>query len=228
MDITITHAYEAQLSTCRKCAAELCKREVDPTSSAERVEPRPIVRDLEPKPFMLIGQAPGLTEYQQGKPFSGQAGADVRRLFEECGVGQGDFDGLVHSSAVAKCYPGSRLVKKGDRVRREDLKPSTTMIRNCSSFMEEQLRIVNPKVIVLLGKMPLEAYLQWKTGKVSTARLADWVGRADDWNGRQIIPLAHTSGLSTWLNSPGNKTLQGKAKSLVAAGIAAVRGSSSL
>lgn len=228
MNISTSQDYEAKLRACTRCAVRLIEREVDPTCSTDRVVPRPIVIALKAKPLMLIGQAPGLTEYVQGKPFSGPAGADIRRLFADIGCGPGDFDRLVHSSAVVKCYPGSQQVKKGERLRREDLKPSTSMISNCNSFMQAQLRIVNPKVIVLLGSMPLKAYVQWKTDKVGTARLADWVGKVYDWQGRRVIPLAHTSGLSTWLNDPKNKALQGAAKSLLAAEIAAVRQSAGI
>lgn len=224
MAITTTQQYEAQLRACNKCAVEMSGRHVDPTCSADRVVPRPIVLHLRPKPFMLIGQAPGLTEYQQGKPFSGQAGTDIRRLFADCGCSPSGFEHLVHSSAVVKCYPGSKLARKGDRIRREDLKPSTAMIGNCSSFLRAQLEIVNPKVIILLGSMPLKAYIQSKTGKVSAApALADWVGKVDEWQGRRVIPLAHTSGLSTWLNTPENKASQAKAMSLLAAEFAAIR-----
>lgn len=223
MEITTSQDYEAQLSACQKCAGEMRNRQVDPTCSADYVVPRPIVLALKSKPFMLIGQAPGLTEYQQGKPFSGQAGLDIRRLFADCGVGPDDFERLVHSSAVTKCYPGSKMVSKGTRSRREDLKPSTAMITNCSPFLHAQLKIVNPKVIVLLGGMPLKAYLQWKTGKASAAPLTEWVGQVDDWQGRRVIPLAHTSGLSTWLNDPQNKARQEEAKRLLAAEFWAVR-----
>ena len=223
MDITISQDYETQLRACTKCAVEMSNRPVDPTCSLDRVVPRPIVLALKAKPFMLIGQAPGLTEYQQGRPFSGQAGSDIRRLFAECGCGPDDFERLVHSSAVAKCYPGSKLVTKGTRSRREDLKPSTIMISNCSPFLQAQLKIVDPKVIILLGGIPLKAYVQWKTGKASAAPLAQWVGRVDEWQGHRVIPLAHTSGLSTWLNDPQNKAMQEKAKRLLAAEIAALR-----
>jgi uracil-DNA glycosylase len=92
-----------QMRACKKCGVEMSRREVDPTCSAARVEPRPIVLQLKAKPFMLIGRAPGLTEYLLGKPFSGQAGMDIRRPFADCGCGPADFERLVHSSAVAKC-----------------------------------------------------------------------------------------------------------------------------
>jgi uracil-DNA glycosylase len=228
MTITTTQDYEAELRACNRCASEMCGRHVDPTCSADHVVPRPIVLQLRPKPFMLIGQAPGLTEYQQGKPFSGRAGTDLRRLFADCGCGPDDFDRLVHSSAVVSCFPGSKLVQKADRSRREDLKPSSSMIGNCSSFLWAQLEIVNPKVIILLGGTPLKAYIQWKTGKTGSAALGDWVGRVDEWQGRRVIPLAHTSGLSTWLHSPENMALQSKAKDLLAGEFTSTRRTVSL
>ncbi|MBI5270759.1 MAG: hypothetical protein HY856_13890 [Burkholderiales bacterium] len=224
MTIFTTEAYEEELRACNKCAAQMSGRHVDPTCSTDRVAPRPIVLSLRPKPFMLIGQAPGLTEYQQGKPFSGQAGTDIRRLFADCGCSAEDFELLVHSSAVVSCFPGSKTRQKGDRSRREDLKPSTLMVRNCSAFLEAQLEIVDPKVIILLGGVPLQAYIQWKTGKAGkAAALGEGVGRVDEWRGRRVIPLAHTSGLSSWLNDPGNRALQAKAKSFLAAEFALAR-----
>ena len=196
---------------------------VDPTASDERVKPRPIVLALKSKPIMLIGQAPGLTEYQTGQPFSGDAGRGIRKLFAECGIDDRDFNRLVHTSAISKCYPGSKLVRKGNRSRREDLKPSSAMIANCSPFMMAQFELVNPKVIVLLGAMPINAYAQWKSGLATKAQLAAWVGRIEDWHGRRVIALAHTSGLSTWLNDTEHKALQEKAKHLLWKEVEAIR-----
>jgi uracil-DNA glycosylase len=223
MNIITSANYEAQLRACSRCAVDMSCRHVDLTHSADRVVPCPIVHSLRPKPFMLLGQAPGLTEYRQGRAFSGPAGVDIRRLFADCGCSPEDFEQLVHSSAVVKCYPGSKLVQKGERARREDLRPSTSMVNNCRPFLQAELEIVNPKVIVLLGATPLKSYLQWKTGKtVAAPLLAAWVGKVDEWQGRRVIPLGHTSGLSTWLKVPENKALQAKAKSMLAAEFANV------
>ena len=222
MEINNSQEYEAELRACRKCAADMAKHKVDPTCSDERVVPRPIVLPLKARPFMLIGQAPGLTEYKEGKPFSGEAGKSIRRLFSECGCSPVDFERLVHTSAIAMCYPGSQLRHKGDRSRREDLEPSSTMISNCSPFKTAQLKIVAPKVIILLGALPLKAYVQWKTGKAIAVPLEEWVGRVDDWQGRRVIALAHTSGLATWVNKPDHKVLQDRAKRLLAAEFAVV------
>jgi uracil-DNA glycosylase len=223
MDIRTSQDYEAQLRACTKCAGLLADKRVDPLTSNESVKPRPIVLALDPKPIMLVGQAPGLKEYQSGEPFCGPAGKSIRMLFAACGVGEADFKRLVHTSAIAKCYPGSKVRSKADRSRREDLKPSSAMIANCSPFAMAQLKIVDPRVIVLLGKLPLQAYLQWITGATRDLQLKDWVGRIEEWQGRRVIALAHTSGLATWLNKPVNKALQEKAKKLLRSEVQAIR-----
>ncbi|MGZ8907906.1 MAG: uracil-DNA glycosylase family protein [Methylobacter sp.] len=172
---------------------------------------------------MLIGQAPGLTEYRTGSPFSGQAGRDIRKLFEECRCDAEHFERIVFTSAIAKCFPGSKLVprRRGSGVRREDLIPSPEMLKNCSPFLLAQLELVNPQTVVLLGKMALKVYVELRTGRRANVRLEDYVGQVQDWNGRRVIALAHTSGASTWLTLPARKALQEQAKRHLAIQLAA-------
>lgn len=214
MHIHDSATYEAELRQCTRCATLLGKHQVDPPSSDETVVPRPIIRPIRSCPVMLIGQAPGLTEYRSGTPFSGQAGLSVRDLFKECGCDDAGFERLVFTSAVAKCFPGSKLVprRRTSGMRREDLKPSPEMLRNCAPFLLAQLDLVNPQTVVLLGKMALEVFVELKTGQRASVQLDDYVGQVLDWNGRKVIPLAHTSGASTWLNRPDRKALQERAK----------------
>jgi uracil-DNA glycosylase family 4 len=209
-----TEEYEAALRGCTRCAPLLALNAVDPAHSDAMVLPKPIVRPAVPRPVMLIGQAPGLTEYGSGAPFSGAAGRDVRNLFEECGCNTAAFEKLVSTSAVAKCFPGSKLTKRrrGPGFRREDLKPSAVMLSNCKPFLLTQLRLVRPKVVVLLGAMALETYIELRTGKRSKVSLDEYVGRVEDWEDRRVIPLAHTSGGSFWLHNPKHKALQAQAK----------------
>ena len=213
MHIHDATTYESELRKCTRCAQLLAQAQVDPPESVDPVVPRPIVRPIRPCPVILIGQAPGLTEYRTGSPFSGQAGRDVRAIFAQAGFDDYRFERLVFTSAVAKCFPGSRLVprRRTSGMRREDLKPSPEMLRNCSPFLLAQLNLVNPQTVVLLGKMALEVFLELKTGKRATVKLDDYVGKVHDWNGRKVIPLAHTSGASTWLNQPERKALQQRA-----------------
>lgn len=206
--------YDRKLRTCALCASALAAKLVDPENSSETVKPKPIVRPLTQRAVMLIGQAPGLTEYRTNTPFSGSAGKEIRALFADCGFGPTQFEQQVFTSAVAKCFPGSKLTKRrrGEGYRREDLKPSAAMLNNCRPFLLAQIEFANPRIVVLLGSMALEAYLELRGREKNKSPLEDYVGRVEDWETRRVIPFAHTSGSSFWLNSPTNKALQAQAK----------------
>jgi uracil-DNA glycosylase family 4 len=173
---------------------------------------------------MLIGQAPGLTEYRTNEPFSGQAGQDIRALFQECGFSPSQFEQRVFTSAVAKCFPGSKLTKRrrSEGFRREDIKPSTVMLANCRPYLLAQLQLVSPRVVVLLGSMALETYIELRTGSRSRPLLEEYVGKVEDWDGRRVVPLAHSSGGSFWLNDPNHRAQQAQAKRLLAQELAAL------
>lgn len=84
-------AFDSELSVCRKCESILAAISVNPSVSTACVEPPPIVSGIRSKPILLIGQAPGITEYQTRKPFQGSAGQKIREILREAGVA--DFDG---------------------------------------------------------------------------------------------------------------------------------------
>ena len=142
--------FDTVLGQCRKCEGILAQKFVDQRSSEERIEPRPIVVAIRQKPIMLIGQAPGLTEYETGKPFQGPAGQEIRNIFAECGVSAERFAHLVHTSAVVKCFPGSKKVadRRKPGFRREDEKPPVAMINNCRPLLERQVVLADPKIIL--------------------------------------------------------------------------------
>ena len=83
-------AFDSELRVCRRCESILVAISVDPSVSTACVEPRPIVSGIRSKPILLIGQAPGMTEYETRKPFQGPAGQKIREIFREAGVA--DFD----------------------------------------------------------------------------------------------------------------------------------------
>lgn len=202
------------MRACRKCATLLSGKCVDPLKNDQHVDPRPIVSGIRPMPIMLIGQAPGITEYATGQSFKGDAGQEIRGVFDEVGVSRSRFDNCVYSSAVAKCFPGSKKVanRRKSGFRREDEVPSVEMVRNCQPFFEEQIRLADPKVIVTLGGFSLKAYLKLTGRKPGEARLENFIGRKENWNGRTVIFLPHTSGASRWLNSNDNRRLFQQAK----------------
>lgn len=206
--------FDEQMRNCRKCAALFARYPFDPRNSSVPTEPRPIVSGIRPKPVMLIGQAPGLTEYETGKPFQGDAGQGIRGIFDELGLPRSRFDDLVYSSAVIKCFPGSKHTLRAGKVR-EDVLPSAEMIHNCQPIFEGQIHLADPEIVVTLGGLPLKAYLKLTGRKASEARLESFVGRQENWNGRTVVFFPHTSGASRWLNEPVNRRLFQQAKALL-------------
>ena len=155
--------------------------------------------------WMLVGQAPGKKEVALGRPFAGAAG---RRLFDwlaEAGLEEEQFRSFCYVTAMMKCFPGS-----GER---GDLKPSRQQVANCAPWLEQELALVKPAVLIPVGQMAIERFL----GK---ARLEELVGRQFRRSviGRAItvIPLPHPSGASAWTNAPGNRELIRRAIRLVA------------
>lgn len=221
-------SYESELRSCKRCESMLACREADPSVSNDRVVPKPIVLSLTQKAIMLLGQAPGLTEYRSGRPFSGPAGNVIREVFESCGILPADFERHVHSSAIVKCFPGRELhIRKRDGARRvQDQKPSTAMVQNCSHFLEAELARVSPRLLVLLGSFPLQSYVRMRGRPASSATLENYVGTVDSWGERRVVPLPHTSGASRWLNAPSNRALLERARGLLSSEASAALASS--
>lgn len=133
-----------------------------------------------------------------------------------CSEHKADAVSAVYSSAVVKCYPGRKLRNTRDPMSKaEDRVPSAEMIRNCRPFLERQVMLVNPQVIVTLGGLPLKAYLQMAGRRESRATLDNYVGKSHDWSGRTVLFFPHTSGSARWLNSQDNRALFSSAKNLL-------------
>lgn len=144
--------------------------------------------------IMVVGQAPGVTEAQAGRPFNGPSG---RRLFQwlaEAGWDESTFRATQYMTAITKCYPGKQSggKAKGDRV------PSVAEQRLCAPFLERELAAVDPALIIPVGGLAVRRFL-------GLGRLVDLIGQAYERNGRIIVPLPHPSGASLWLNRPENQ-----------------------
>jgi uracil-DNA glycosylase family 4 len=189
-EITSLVRLEEEIRSCRKCAGILSKY---------NVVTRPIFRGDAGFPIMLIGQAPGPTEYECNAPFQGDAGASIRSLFSACGLT--DFDGIVYQTSVTKCFPGRRPMASSDR------KPSAEEVRNCLGFLTRQLDLLRPKLIVWLGELAWKScvsireqeepgYCQQAFARRSPGdlRVPDLVGRRFSWRGATVIPMIHPSG----------------------------------
>jgi DNA polymerase len=93
--------------------------------------------------IMFIGEAPGYYEDQQGRPFVGAAGQFLEQLLASIGLKRTD----VFIANVVKCRP------PGNR------DPLPDEIGSCSHWLDEQQAILNPKVIVTLGRYSLQRFL---------------------------------------------------------------------
>lgn len=156
----------------------------------------PIARDPDdgsPLPrILLVGQAPGLRATNENKPFAGIAGDKLRAWFEMGGIPHEDFWRKIHFSAVTKCYPGRLPGARGDRV------PTPEERRLCRPWLDAQLELLQPDIVLLIGLLAIQTFL----GRVPS--LSAVVGTAQVLDGVRYLPLPHPSGVSRWLNEPDN------------------------
>jgi len=149
----------------------------------------PIVAGEATDRVMIIGQAPGAVELTTGLPFSGRAGAELRRWLAQAGI---DEAHLPYRTSVTKCFPGKAASGLGDR------RPSPPEVALCAPWIDAELALVRPRVILLVGTLAIERF--W--GRVP---LSEVVGKSRIDGERVLIPLPHPSGASRWLNEPENR-----------------------
>jgi uracil-DNA glycosylase len=172
---------EDATDTCR-----LCVEAGFPT------QPGPIYRGRVDAPILVIGQAPGRLERVRGLPFIGPAGRRLMAWMAQAGFEEEEFRAKTYFSAITKCFPGPAL--KGDR------RPSRQEAELCRPFLLEPLRLLHPRIVLLVGGMAIEAFL----GKQP---LDEVVGQVFVRGGAHWIPLPHPSGASLWLNDPAHRAL---------------------
>jgi uracil-DNA glycosylase len=146
---------------------------------------------------MLIGQAPGWREIEVGVPFAWDAGKRLVGWLGAAGISVADFRERWYVTSIGKCYPGRA---PGSSV---DLPPSRAEILRWTPFLLEELRLVAPRLLLLVGGTAH----RFAFGDV---KLDDLVGRELTWDAApeaSVICLPHPSGASTWLNDPARVEL---------------------
>ena len=168
----------------------------------------PIVSHARAPRAMLVGQAPGQVETSGGKPFAGRAGRTLFRWLERAGLDEPTARELLYISAITRCYPGPHPAGRGDRV------PSPAERALCAGWLEDELRIIRPALVVPVGRLAIDRFLGAKP-------LDEVIGREHEIEhvgGRAIaIPLPHPSGASSWVHQPGNRVLLDRALDLLGA-----------
>lgn len=180
--MTALQALHARMRACRRCL-----------EAGYPITPGAVFSGPATARVMVVGQAPGITEAEVGRPFNGPSGRRLFRWLAEAGWDEETFRATQYMTAVTKCYPGKARGGKGDRV------PTRAEQKLCAPFLEEELRLVRPALIVPVGGLAVRRFL-------GPVRLAEVVGTClRDPEGRWIVPLPHPSGASLWLNRPENR-----------------------
>ena len=138
--------------------------------------------------LMIIGEAPGAKEEEIGEPFVGRSGKLLDKLLQNSGI---DINQDVYFCNVIKCRPP------------QNRRPTKIEIQENLPWLYQQIKLVNPRVIVLVGATALEAILKIKS-RISILR-GKWI----DWEDRLVMPVFHPSYL---LRNPSKE--EGKPMSL--------------
>ena len=143
--------------------------------------------------ILVVGQAPGSKEVAAERPFHAGSGARLFEWLGRAGFEEDDFRREQYITSVTKCFPGKAASGGGDRV------PSRAERELCRPFLDEQIRLIDPEVIVLVGRVAVDAVLP------EAGRFEDLIGKAKRVDGRWLVPLPHPSGASRWHQVPANR-----------------------
>ena len=182
----------AKLRQCR-----LCPQMFPPVVSGG-----PVVSKI-----LLVGQAPGDKEPKLGRPFAWTAGKTLFRWFyEAAGIDEARFRSSIYMAAVCRCFPGKNPTG-GDRV------PSPEEVRNCGAWLDRELQILRPDLVIPVGKLAIAQFIPLQ-------KLDQIIGRkfkvTRDGQSFEVIPLPHPSGASPWHRvEPGKRLLKQAMKLII-------------
>lgn len=151
----LTELYE-EIASCQRCVLCESRKHTVPGEGPEDAE------------IVFIGEAPGFHEDQQGRPFVGSAGQFLEELLEGIGLTRED----VYIGNVIKCRP------PGNR------DPLSEEIDACRPYLDRQIEIISPRMIVTLGRFSTERY--FPGAKISRAH-----GQARKMEGILYYPMYH-------------------------------------
>jgi uracil-DNA glycosylase len=183
-------AHVEELRACRRC------RRMKPPA----VPPRPVV-----SPVYLVGQAPGPREGAAGRPFAWTAGKKLFAWTASLGLDEEAARSRLYIAAVCRCFPG-KTREGSDRV------PDDREIARCQGWMEREIALLRPRLVVPVGKLAISRFLPETplVGCVGQRLHTAAFGLDAD-----VIALPHPSGLSTWYKVEPGKTLLAKALRLL-------------
>jgi uracil-DNA glycosylase len=120
--------------------------------------------------WLIVGEAPGAEEDRKGEPFVGQAGKLLDNMLAAIQLKRGDN---VYIANVLKCRPPENRDPHGEEVRQ------------CDPFLKRQVALIQPKLIIALGKFAAQSLLN------TDATIASLRGRLHEYNGVPVIVTYH-------------------------------------
>ena len=121
--------------------------------------------------LMLVGEGPGAEEDEQGLPFVGKAGRLLTSILQAAGIDRRE----VFIGNVVKCRP------PGNRT------PSVEEMMACATYLQTQIALISPRLLVLLGSTPTRWILK------TTAPIGELRGQWFKWKGIDVFPMYHPS-----------------------------------
>jgi uracil-DNA glycosylase len=138
---------------------------------------------------MIVGQAPGIVEGIERRPWRGRAGRTLRRWLD---LDEDAFYETFYCASVTRCYPGRHPSGRGDRP------PTPAELDLCSFWLDWELRLLRPRLVLVVGGLAVRRLL-------GLPRLTETIGQRYPLGDAAAVPLPHPSGASGWLNDHANR-----------------------
>lgn len=133
--------------------------------------------------LMFIGEGPGFQEDHKGEPFVGRAGALLDKIIAAMGFSRQ----TVYIANIVKCHPMKN--PSNPELKTNDRPPTSEEMQTCKPYLDKQIEIIAPKVIVTLGSSSTKALLQTEE-TISSLR-----GNFKEYNGIKLMPTYHPAAL---------------------------------
>jgi uracil-DNA glycosylase family 4 len=173
---------------CRACA-----------EAGYPLESAPVLEGHGGQRAYMLGQAPGVVEGEELRPWRGRAGQTLRRWLR---LEEDEFYATFYCASVTRCYPGRTPRGGGDRT------PTAPEQELCAFWREWELKLLRPALIVPVGGLAIR-------GLLGLTSLDASIGTRFSYGDAVVLPLPHPSGVSRWLNAPANQARLERAIELV-------------
>ncbi len=150
---------QAQVKICEKCG--LCRTRTNTVFGEGNFNTK----------LMIIGEGPGEDEDKTGQPFVGRAGQLLTKILNAAGINRND----IFITNIVKCRPPNNRV------------PSQDEMLKCGEFLEAQILLIRPKILVALGNTALKYFFK-SNGGITKLR-GQWL----NWRGIPLFPMFHPS-----------------------------------